>query len=81
MPGKGAVMVMTMIGTEDREDDCGLRKEMYSANEFSMLTGLSMTAVRRGIRENDLPVKPVKVGGSWKFPRRPVDRLVGLVED
>jgi predicted DNA-binding transcriptional regulator AlpA len=53
-------------------------KQMYNLREFAALTGISMTAVRRGIRESDLPIMPVRIGGAWKFPRRPVDKLVGL---
>lgn len=54
------------------------RKEMYDVREFCAITGMSLTAVRRGIREDDLPVKPIRVGGMWRFRRREVDRLVGV---
>ena len=54
------------------------RKEMYDLREFSALTGMSMTAVRRGLRAEDLPVKPIRVGGMWRFRRREVGRLVGI---
>lgn len=54
-------------------------KQMYDVREFCAITGMSLTAVRRGIREDDLPVKPIRVGGMWRFRRREVDRLVGLI--
>lgn len=63
------------------EEQAISRREMYTMKEFSRLTGLGLTAIRRGIRENDLPVQAIKVGGQWMFARRPVDRLVGLESD
>lgn len=72
---------MVMQIEQGQADAHALRKETYSLREFSVLTGMSMTAIRRGIREDDLPLSPVKWGGSWKFRRREVDRLLGLVDE
>lgn len=58
-----------------------IQREMYTLTEFSVLTGMSMTAIRRGLREDALPVRPIKVGGMWRFKRREVGRLVGIEED
>lgn len=69
---------MVMQVGHEQERAHALRRETYSLRDFSTLTGLSMTAIRRGIREDDLPVPPIKIGGSWKFRRREVDRLVGI---
>jgi predicted site-specific integrase-resolvase len=68
-------------GEQHTGETAWLRREAYSLRQFSTLTGISVTALRRGIQKEDLPVKAVRIGGQWMFPRRPVDRLLGIDED
>jgi predicted DNA-binding transcriptional regulator AlpA len=78
VPGKGFKVAQAMHDQHELERREMPRKEMYDLREFSAITGMSMTAIRRGLRADDLPIKPIRVGGMWRFRRREVDRLVGI---
>lgn len=50
----------------------------YSLAEFAALCGISYTSAHEMAQAGTLPVTPIRVGRAYKFPRRTVDRLLGL---
>lgn len=54
---------------------------MYSMSDVAGLFGLGYTTVWTAVKSGTFPVKPVKIGRVWKFPKVHVDRVLGLDTD
>jgi predicted DNA-binding transcriptional regulator AlpA len=53
----------------------------YSIADLAALTRTAYTTIWDGIHRGDLPVKPIKIGRRYMFPKAEVDRLLGLTHD
>jgi predicted DNA-binding transcriptional regulator AlpA len=51
---------------------------MYSMSDVAGLFGLGYTTVWTQVQDGTFPVKPVKVGRVWRFPKNQIDRVLGL---
>ena len=47
-------------------------------SDVAGLFGLGYTTVWTAVQSGTFPVKPVKIGRVWKFPKAHVDRVLGL---
>ena len=50
----------------------------YTLSEFAGLLGRSYTATHEAAQRGELPVKPLRVGRMYLFPKAVVDRLLGI---
>jgi len=55
-----------------------LDSAMYSMSDVAGLCDIGYTTLWTAVHDNTFPVKPVKIGRVWKFPKSHVDRLIGL---
>ena len=53
----------------------------YTLAEFAGLLGRSYTATHEAAQRGDLPVKPLRVGRMYLFPKAIVDRMLGLDQE
>jgi excisionase family DNA binding protein len=53
----------------------------YTMSEVAGVCHLGYTTVWTQTRDGTFPVKAVKFGRQWRFPKRDVDRLAGLTDD
>lgn len=51
---------------------------VYSMNEVAGLFGIGYTTLWTQLQAGTFPVKPIKIGRVWRFPKTEVDRLLGL---
>ena len=51
-----------------------LERQLYSAREVELLTGMSHSAVWRAARRGNLPV--VRIGNRFYFPKQAIDRML-----
>lgn len=51
---------------------------MYSMSDVAGLFGLGYTTVWTQVHAGTFPVKAVKIGRTWRFPKSQVDRVLGL---
>lgn len=50
----------------------------YTLAELAALLGVSYTQAHERAQTGTLPVAPIRVGRKYLFPRRTVDRLLGM---
>lgn len=50
----------------------------YSMSDVAGLFNIGYTTLWTAVHDETFPVKPVKIGRVWKFPKTYVDRLLGL---
>jgi predicted DNA-binding transcriptional regulator AlpA len=55
-----------------------LESAMYSLNDTASLFGMGYTTLWTAVQAGTFPITPVKIGRQYKFPKRLVDRLLGL---
>lgn len=53
----------------------------YSLGEFARLLGISYTGAHEQAQRGTLPVKPLRLGRLYRFPKRDVHALLGLPID
>lgn len=58
-----------------------LARATYTLAEFAALLGVSYTQAHERAQAGTLPVAPIRVGRKYLFPRRVVDRLLGVETD
>jgi predicted DNA-binding transcriptional regulator AlpA len=58
-----------------------LAPQAYTMAEVAGLCGLGYTSIWNQVQEGKFPVEPIKFGRSYRFPKRSIDRLLGLVDD
>jgi excisionase family DNA binding protein len=51
-----------------------------SLAEFAVLLGLSYTTAHQAAQAGTLPVKPIRVGRQYRFPKAKVLELLGISE-
>lgn len=51
---------------------------MYSMSDVAGLFNIGYTTLWNAVHEGTFPVKAVKVGRVWRFPKSHVDRVLGL---
>jgi len=54
---------------------------MYSMNDVASLFGLGYTTLWVMVRDGSFPVEPIKLGRQYKFSKRAVDRMLGIIDD
>lgn len=52
-----------------------LDSAFYSMAEVAGICGMGYTTVWTQVQDGTFPVKPVKFGRQWRFPKRAIDRL------
>jgi predicted DNA-binding transcriptional regulator AlpA len=57
------------------------RAVLYNTKQVALLWDWSPDAIYRGARTGRLPVMPIKVGSSLRWPRAAVNATVGLPDD
>jgi len=57
-----------------------LESAFYSMADVAGLCGLGYTTLWTQVQDGTFPVKPVKLGRQWKFPKTAIDRMAGLDE-
>jgi predicted DNA-binding transcriptional regulator AlpA len=57
------------------------RAVLYDVKQVALLWDLNWQSVYRAAREGRLPVAPLKVGSSLRWPRAAVNASVGLADD
>lgn len=55
-----------------------LDSAMYSMNETASLFGIGYTTLWEMVQAASFPVKPVRIGRQYKFPKATVNQLLGL---
>ena len=55
-----------------------LETATYSLSEFAKLAGASYTTFHLLAQADGLPVKPIRFGRTYRFPKSAVDRLLGI---
>lgn len=55
-----------------------LAPAVYSLAEFAALLGVSYTTAHEAVRRDALPVKPIRQGRLYLFPRSQVHKLLGI---
>lgn len=58
-----------------------LDSAMYSMNEVASLFGLGYTTLWEMVKAGTFPVTPIQLGRQYRFPKRTVDRLLGMDGD
>ena len=58
-----------------------LEPATYSLAEYAALHDISYTKAHEMAQAGTLPVTPLKIGRTYRFPRRIVDRMLGLNHD
>jgi excisionase family DNA binding protein len=69
---------MQAVGQSTESKRARLPSAMYSMNETAALFGLGYTTVWEMVQAGTFPVEPFKIGRQYKFPKRFVDRMLGL---
>lgn len=69
-------MVTAHSGAESKRSS--LPSAMYSLAELAALLDISYTKAHELAQRDALPVPALQIGRTWKFPKRAVDRLLGL---
>ncbi len=57
-----------------------LESATYTLAEYASLNGISYTKAHEMAQAGTLPVTPIRIGRTYKFPKRIVDRMLGLDE-
>lgn len=52
--------------------------ETYTLAVTARKFGIGYTAFREAAIRDELPVRPIRIGGRWLFPRSEVDRVLGI---
>jgi excisionase family DNA binding protein len=73
--GRCAVVVDLEVAGGERE--C-VTRQAYSAEEFRTLFGIPRSTFQELLKRGELPVKPIRMGGTWRFPKPVVDRMLGI---
>lgn len=55
--------------------------QTYSFRETAELFGVGKTAFWEAMSRGELPVKPLRIGGQWRFPRALVHRAIGIEKE
>lgn len=55
-----------------------LESATYSLGEFASLLGIGYTTAHEAAQRDGLPVKAIRQGRLYLFPKAAVDRLLGL---
>jgi excisionase family DNA binding protein len=55
-----------------------LEAATYSLADLAALLGISYSTAHERARAGELPVTPLKLGRQYLFPKRTVDKLLGL---
>ncbi len=58
-----------------------LESAMYSLSELAALYDISYTKAHEMAQAGTLPVTPIKIGRTYRFPKRIVDRMLGMDSD
>ena len=58
-----------------------LERATYSLAEYAALHDISYTKAHEMAQAGTLPVTPLKIGRTYRFPKRIVDRMLGLIPD
>lgn len=53
----------------------------YTMADCAAICGLGYSTLWTMVQDETFPVKPVKFGRQWRFPKSEVDRMAGLVDD
>lgn len=69
---------MPDVGQSTRSKRSGLGALFYSMAEVAALCGMGYTTLWTHVQAGTFPVRPVKLGRQWRFPKRDIDRLAGL---
>ncbi len=69
---------MEAVGQSTLSKRARLDSAMYSMNETASLFGMGYTTLWQMVQDGTFPVTPIKIGRQYKFPKRMVDRLIGL---
>lgn len=59
----------------------GVVSETLSLAEFAIRLGVSVTTCYELAARDELPVKALRIGRTYRFPRAQVDRLLGIESD
>lgn len=54
--------------------------QTYSLRETAELFGTGYTSFWEAMRQGNLPVTPLRIGGQWRFPRAAVHRVLEIEE-
>jgi excisionase family DNA binding protein len=55
-----------------------VERAVYDFAEVCTLFGIPRSTAQELLKRGELPVKPIRIGGKWRFPKAAVDRLLGL---
>ncbi len=58
-----------------------LERATYSLAEYAALHDISYTKTHEMAQAGTLPVTPLKIGRTYRFPKAVVDRMLGLTPD
>lgn len=58
-----------------------LEPAVYTMADTARLFGYSYSAFNELVRSGLAPVDPIRVGRTYRFPKRAIDRLLGLNDD
>lgn len=53
----------------------------YTMSDVAGICGLGYSTLWMLVQDETFPIKPVKFGRQWRFPKSEVDRMAGLIED
>lgn len=69
---------MQDVSQSTRSKRARLDSAFYSMTDVAGICGMGYTTVWTQVQDGTFPVKPVKFGRQWRFPKRDIDRLAGL---
>ncbi len=69
---------MQEVSQSTRSKRARLDSAFYSMTDVAGLCGMGYTTLWTQVQDGTFPVTPVKLGRVYKFPKRTVDRLLGL---
>ncbi len=55
-----------------------MKSAFYSMADVAGICGMGYTTLWTQVQEGTFPVKPVKFGRQWRFPKRDIDRIARI---